>query len=152
MKRILSILLALTMCINLTSEFLYYRFVVFRNSINTNKRAEKKAKKNAEKNGITNARFICGDASLAAAELEKEGIKPDVIILDPPRKGSDSTTLDTIILANPKRIVYVSCNPATLARDIKILNKGGYTLDKVTGVDMFANSVHVETVAVLSKK
>ena len=114
--------------------------------------AIKNAKQNAVSNGVSNAKFFAGSAEELVPKLVEGGEKPDIVILDPPRKGSDSTTLDTIILANPKRIVYVSCNPATLARDIKILNKGGYTLDKVTGVDMFANSVHVETVAVLSKK
>ena len=114
--------------------------------------AIKNAKQNAVANRVSNADFYAGSAEDIVPKLVGGGEKPDIVILDPPRKGSDNITLSTIISSNPKRIVYVSCNPATLARDIKILNKGGYTLDKVTGVDMFANSVHVETIALLSKK
>ena len=114
--------------------------------------AIKNAKQNAVANRVSNAEFYAGSAEEIVPKLVKSGEKPDIVILDPPRKGSDNITLSTIISAKPKRIVYVSCNPATLARDIKILNQGGYTLEKVTGVDMFANSVHVESVALLSKK
>ncbi len=114
--------------------------------------AIKNAKQNTVANGVSNAEFYAGSAEEIVPKLVKSGEKPDIVILDPPRKGSDNITLSTIISAKPKRIVYVSCNPATLARDIKILNQGGYTLEKVTGVDMFANSVHVESVALLSKK
>lgn len=114
--------------------------------------AIKNAKQNTVANGVSNAEFYAGSAEEIVPKLVKSGEKPDIVILDPPRKGSDNITLSTIISAKPKRIVYVSCNPATLARDIKILNQGGYTLEKVMGVDMFANSVHVESVALLSKK
>lgn len=112
-------------------------------------RAIADAKKNAKANGITNAEFYAGSAEKIVPQLIQGGEKPDIVIIDPPRKGSDEITLNTIISANPKRIVYVSCNPATLARDIKILNQGGYKLDKVTAVDMFPNTVHVEAVALL---
>ncbi len=112
--------------------------------------AIKKAKENAVKNGISNTEFFAGSAEELVPKLVESGETPDIVILDPPRKGSDHITLSTIISAEPKRIVYVSCNPATLARDIKILNEGGYSLEKVTGVDMFPNSVHVECVALLS--
>lgn len=113
------------------------------------------AKKNAERNGITNARFICGDASLAAAELEKEGIKPDVIILDPPRKGCDEALIKTVAKMSPKRVVYVSCDPATLARDCAVFADLGYTVPEengkhfVTPVDLFPKTVHTECVVKL---
>ncbi len=110
------------------------------------------AKQNAIANHVSNAEFYAGSAEEIVPKLVEGGEIPDIVILDPPRKGSDTITLNTIISASPKHIVYVSCNPATLARDIKILNEGGYNLKKVTGVDMFANSVHVESVALLSKK
>lgn len=119
--------------------------------------AVENAKINAEKNGIKNARFICGDASVAAAQLEKEGIKPDVIILDPPRKGCDEELIKTVTRMNPKRIVYVSCDPATLARDCAVFKTLGYTIQKengshlVTPVDMFPRTAHVETVVSLVK-
>lgn len=112
-------------------------------------RAIEDAKKNAVKNGITNTEFYAGSAEEIVPRLIKTQEKPDIVIIDPPRKGSDELTLNTIISANPKRIVYVSCNPATLARDIKILNSGGYDLKKVTAVDMFPNTVHIEAVALL---
>ncbi len=110
------------------------------------------AKKNAASNGITNAHFYAGSADKIVPRLIKGGEKPDIVIIDPPRKGSDEITLDTIIKAQPQKIVYVSCNPATLARDIKFLNQGGYTLKKVTAVDMFPNTVHVESVVLLENK
>lgn len=115
-------------------------------------RAISDAKKNAKANNITNAEFYAGSAEKIVPQLIQGGEKPDIVIIDPPRKGSDEITLNTIIQSNPKRIVYVSCNPATLARDIKILNKGGYKLEKVTAVDMFPNTVHVESVALLSRQ
>lgn len=105
------------------------------------------AKNNAKVNGINNAEFYCGAAEDIVPKLIEEGNKPDVVILDPPRKGSDKKTLSAILKANPERIVYVSCNPATLARDAKFLSDGGYELKKVTPVDMFPNSEHIESVA-----
>ncbi|MBE6734846.1 MAG: 23S rRNA (uracil(1939)-C(5))-methyltransferase RlmD [Ruminococcaceae bacterium] len=107
------------------------------------------AKINAKNNGITNARFICGDAKDAAAQLENEGVKPDVVILDPPRKGCDSELIGTVISMRPKRIVYVSCDPATLARDLKLFSELGYKTLEVTPVDMFPHTAHVESVAKL---
>lgn len=115
------------------------------------------AKKNAERNGIENARFICGDAAKAAAELEKEGIKPDVIILDPPRKGCDEELIKTVAKMSPKRVVYVSCDPATLARDCAVFAALGYTVPEkdgkhlVTPVDLFPRTVHTECVTLLTK-
>ena len=107
--------------------------------------------KNAKSNGITNVEFYAGQAEKVVPDLISKGVKPDVVILDPPRKGSDEITLKTIIGANPQRIVYVSCNPSTLARDIKVLNEGGYTLQKISGVDMFPNTVHVECCVLLCR-
>lgn len=110
------------------------------------------AKINAEINGIKNARFICGDAAKAAETLEKEGVTPDVIILDPPRKGCSEDMLKTAARMQPERIVYVSCDPATLARDCGIFDSLGYTAVKATPVDMFPRTGHVETVCLLTKK
>jgi 23S rRNA (uracil1939-C5)-methyltransferase len=102
---------------------------------------------------VTNADFICGDAGEIADRLQKEGRKPDVIIVDPPRKGCDGLTLDAIVKMAPKKIVMISCNPATAARDCKILcsEENGYKLERVKGVDLFPGTVHCETVALLSR-
>ena len=111
------------------------------------------AKVNAKENGIHNAEFICADATKAAQMLEKRNLKPDVVILDPPRKGCDKDLLYTV--ANnfsPERIVYVSCDVATLARDIKILGELGYAIKEYTPVDLFPRTAHVETVVMLSHK
>ncbi len=105
------------------------------------------AKKNAKLNGIANARFICADAKDAAAQLEREGVKPDVVILDPPRKGCDAELIRTVVSMSPERVVYVSCDPATLARDLKLFAELGYTTQEVTPVDMFPRTAHVESVA-----
>ena len=110
------------------------------------------AKINAERMGVTNAEFICGDAGTAATELEKRGTAPDVIILDPPRKGCSEDTLEAVAKMNPKRVVYVSCNTATMARDFKILDELGYKPEKVQPVDMFPKTAHVEGVGVLYRK
>ncbi len=110
------------------------------------------ARFNAEQNGIDNAEFICGDTSYAAEILQKESIAPDVVIVDPPRKGCDESLLITISKMAPKRIVYVSCNPATLARDLKILSGLGYTIKELTPVDMFPATSHVECVAVVENE
>ena len=110
------------------------------------------AKINAERMGVKNAEFICGDAGTAAAELEKRGTAPDVIILDPPRKGCSEDTLEAVAKMAPKRIVYVSCNTATMARDFKILDSFGYEPKKVQPVDMFPRTAHVEGVGALYKK
>lgn len=108
------------------------------------------AKFNAKNNGIDNARFICSDATVAASKLSAEGIKTDVVIVDPPRKGCTEELINTI--ANdfkPERVVYVSCDVATLARDIKIFESLGYKLTEYTPVDLFPRTAHVETVALL---
>ena len=109
--------------------------------------AIKDAKANADINRITNTSFYAGKAEDIAPKLyQEEGITADVVVVDPPRKGCDTSLLDTIIEMNPQRIVYVSCDPATLARDVKILNQSGYAIDKWCGVDMFSHSTHVECV------
>lgn len=111
------------------------------------------AKFNASNNRIENARFICADATVAATKLAQEGIKTDVVIVDPPRKGCTEELINTI--ANdfkPERVVYVSCDVATLARDIKIFESLGYKLTEYTPVDLFPRTAHVETVALLSQR
>ena len=107
---------------------------------------------NAKRNGIENAEFYCSAAEDIVPKLIKDGESPDVVILDPPRKGSDEVTLSAIVSAKPKRIVYVSCNPATLARDAKFLTENGYKVEKVTAVDMFPHTVHVESVMLLNRE
>lgn len=109
------------------------------------------ARLNAQVNGVTNARFIAADAAKAAVQLEREGVRPDVVIVDPPRKGCDESLIDTVSRMAPDRIVYVSCDPATLARDIKRFLERGYRTVRVTPVDMFPRTAHVETVAALKR-
>lgn len=109
------------------------------------------AKKNADSNGITNAEFFAESAETAVPRLIEKGMRPDVVILDPPRKGSDEATLNAIVTAAPKRIVYVSCGVSTLARDAAYLSQFGYMPVKCTGVDMFPHTSHVECVVLLSK-
>lgn len=108
------------------------------------------AKKNASKNNIKNAEFICAPAEEYLPKHAKD-IKADVIIMDPPRKGMEEEALKVVVETEPSRIVYVSCDPSTLARDLKYLCENGYELTKVRPVDMFMHSVHVETVCLLVK-
>ncbi|MDD6467947.1 MAG: 23S rRNA (uracil(1939)-C(5))-methyltransferase RlmD [Erysipelotrichaceae bacterium] len=110
------------------------------------------AKENAKRNGITNVRFMCGDAKHCTKQLVEEKYQIDVAVIDPPRKGSDQDTLDALIWMNPKRIVYVSCNPSTLARDLRYLEDHGYETKVVQPVDMFPQTYHVETVCLMSRK
>lgn len=109
------------------------------------------AKRNAAENGIENARFLCADAADAAKKLEKEGIRPTVVVVDPPRKGCDKALIETVARMAPDRVVYVSCDPATLARDCAVFAECGYVTTDATPVDMFPRTSHVETVALLSK-
>ncbi|WP_169089738.1 23S rRNA (uracil(1939)-C(5))-methyltransferase RlmD [Paenibacillus sp. PL91] len=104
------------------------------------------AARNAELNGITNASFEAGPAEVVIPRWRKEGITADVIVVDPPRKGCDPALLETILAMQPERVVYVSCNPSTLARDLRVLEDGGYKTVEVVPVDMFPHTVHVETV------
>ncbi len=109
------------------------------------------ARQNAVRNHIANAEFFVGKAEeVLPAVYEKEESHPDVIVVDPPRKGCDEKCLDTMLKMAPSRIVYVSCDSATLARDLKLLCAGGYRLERVRPVDQFAHTVHVETVVLLS--
>lgn len=110
------------------------------------------AKRNAALNGMNNADFAVGAAEDVIPRLyEEKGITADVVVVDPPRKGCDSVLLDTIAAISPKKVVYVSCDSATLARDLAYLCPKGYTIEKVQVVDMFPHTVHVETVCLLSK-
>lgn len=109
------------------------------------------AKKNAAENGVENAEFLCADAAEAAAELERRGVRPDVVMLDPPRKGCDAALIGTVCSMAPSRVVYISCDPATLARDLKLFAQEGYLLREATPVDMFPRTAHVECVALISR-
>ncbi len=109
------------------------------------------AKENAKRAGITNASFFAGDAGKIAAESAAKGTKPDIIVLDPPRKGCDNVTLDACLEMSPKRIVMVSCNPATAARDAKYLTEHGFSLDVLRPVDLFPRTGHVECVLLMSR-
>lgn len=109
------------------------------------------AKANALANGITNAEFICGDAGQIAQELSEKGETIDVIVVDPPRKGCDDKTLNAILKMSPAKLVYISCNHSTAARDAKYLCENGYSLVKYRPCDMFPRTGHVETVCLLSK-
>lgn len=110
------------------------------------------ARENAKINNIKNARFICADAAQAAKRLKAEKIKPDVVVLDPPRKGCSDELLNTVCNGfSPKRIVYISCDPATLARDTSVLSANGYTLREYTPADLFPRTSHVETAALFIK-
>lgn len=110
------------------------------------------AKMNARLNDIKNAEFYCSDAFEMAKVLKERSVRPDVLILDPPRKGCQAELFDVVRDMNPKRIVYVSCDPATLARDLNILEQKGFKTTAVTPVDMFPRTPHVETVALLKKE
>ena len=110
------------------------------------------AKENAKRNGIENAEFFCGDASDIAAKLEAEGLRPDVITVDPPRKGLAPEVIASVAAMGPKRVVYVSCDPATLGRDLKIFRQLGYETKRAAAVDMFPGTRHIESVALLTKK
>lgn len=109
------------------------------------------AKENAQKNGIKNVEFHCGKAESLVPQLIENGACPDIVILDPPRKGSDKATLSAVVKALPKRIVYISCNPSTLARDARFLENSGYKLQKATAVDMFPHTAHCEAAALFSQ-
>lgn len=109
------------------------------------------AKGNAERNGMENAEFFCADAGQAALELEERGLRPDVITVDPPRKGLSGDVIEAISKMSPRRLVYVSCDPATLARDVGLLKEKGFRLESATAVDLFPRCAHVETVAVMTR-
>ena len=110
------------------------------------------ARENAARNHIENAEFFCGDAAEAAARLEAEGLRPDVITVDPPRKGLAPEVIGSIAAMGPARVVYVSCDPATLGRDVKRFGQLGYRAVRACAVDMFPGTRHVETVVLLSQQ
>ena len=110
------------------------------------------AKENAKRNGIENATFYAGKAEEVLPRLYKQdGIVADVICVDPPRKGCDQACLETIVKMTPERVVYISCDSATLARDLKYLCGNGYELKRVRAVDLFPQTVHVECVVLMSR-
>lgn len=110
------------------------------------------ARDNARRNGIENAQFLCGDCKSAVDYFAAHHIEPTVVILDPPRKGCDSHVIDEVCALAPQRVVMISCNAATMARDAALFCRGGYRLEKVQPVDLFPRTAHVETVVLLSHK
>ena len=110
------------------------------------------ARENARRNGIENAEFFCGDAGKAALALEEKGIRPDVVVVDPPRKGLNADTIEALHRMSPRRIVYVSCDPATLSRDVALLKEKGYCLKNAMAADLFPRCAHVETIVCLTKQ
>ena len=114
--------------------------------------AIKDAKRNAEINKLDNVEFYVGKAEEVVPKMYKQGKRANVVVVDPPRKGCDEKVLDTIISMQPDRVVYVSCNPSTLARDLNYLDERGYKCLEVQPVDMFPHSVHIENVALIVKK
>ena len=109
------------------------------------------AKENALRNHVENAEFFCGDAADIAAKLESDGLRPDVVTVDPPRKGLAPEVIASVAAMGPEKVVYVSCDPATLGRDVKIFREFGYEAKRAAAVDMFPGTAHVETVVLLSK-
>ena len=110
------------------------------------------ARDNARRNGIENAEFFCGDAGQAALELEKQGVTADVVVVDPPRKGLNADTIEALVRFSPRRIVYVSCDPATLARDVALLKERGYAVKNALAADLFPRCSHVESIVCLVKR
>ncbi len=110
------------------------------------------ARDNARRNCIENAQFFCGDAGQAALQLEEQGIRADVVVVDPPRKGLNADAIEAIARMAPRRVVYVSCDPATLARDVALLKERGYRLKNALAADLFPRCAHVESVVTLVKE
>ena len=107
---------------------------------------------NAERNGVKNVEFFCGDSAEIAEKLEREGLKPDVITVDPPRKGLAPEVIASVAGMEPEKVVYVSCDPATLGRDVKIFAGFGYQAVRACAVDMFPGTRHVESVVLLTRQ
>ena len=116
------------------------------------KPAVEDANANAKLNGITNAEYVVGKAEEVMPRWAKEGLKTDVIFVDPPRKGLTPAFIDAAVETNPKKIVYISCNPATMVRDLQLFKEQGYDFDEIDPVDMFPQTPHVESVTVLERK
>jgi 23S rRNA (uracil1939-C5)-methyltransferase len=119
--------------------------------VETFEKAVEDAKKNARLNGIENISFLAGEAETILPGLYNQGVRPEVVVLDPPRQGCSHRVLETVISMEPERIVYVSCNPATLARDLHYLAAKNYSIGTVQPVDMFPHTHHVETVVLMSR-
>lgn len=113
--------------------------------------AVENARKNARQSGFENAEFICADAAEAAGRLVENGLRPDVILLDPPRKGCGAETIASCVKMAPDRIVMISCNPATAARDCKLFSESGYSVEKVRAFDLFPRTRHTECIVKLTK-
>lgn len=109
------------------------------------------AKENAKLNSAHNCEFICADAAQATQILKEKSIKADCVIVDPPRKGCDEQTINNIVAFNPSRVVYISCNPATLARDLVLFENLGFKAERATAADMFPRTAHVETVVLMTR-
>ena len=114
--------------------------------------AVENARINALQNGIQNAQFLCGDASVTAKTVKDKNITIDTVLLDPPRKGCDESVIHTVCEMNPQNIVYISCDPATCARDCKIFETLGYKVERVASFDLFPRTFHIESVALLTKE
>ena len=110
------------------------------------------AKENAKRNGIDNAEFFCADAGKAALSLKEQGIVPNVVVVDPPRKGLNADTVEALDQMHPRRIVYVSCDPATLGRDVALLKERGYRVQNAIAVDLFPRCAHVESIVCLCRQ
>jgi 23S rRNA (uracil1939-C5)-methyltransferase len=124
----------------------------FVTGVELNPEAVRDARINVKENNVKNARFVCGDAGDFMEELADEGGNVDVVMMDPPRAGSSKKFIESLCRLAPPRVVYVSCNPETLARDLKYLTDGGYIVESIQPVDMFPHTEHVETVVMLSHK
>ncbi len=116
-----------------------------------NRQAVNDAIANAKRNGIENARFYCCDAGDFMSEMAENGEKADVVFMDPPRSGSSKKFISSLVKMSPERVVYISCNPETLARDLRFITAGGYKVQKITPVDMFPFTNHVETVVLMTR-
>ena len=122
------------------------KYCGFVTGVELNPDAVKDAIANAKENQIKNARFVCGDAGEFMVDLAREQGKVDVVMMDPPRAGSSKAFIESLCTLAPRRVVYVSCNPETLARDLKYLTEGGYEVETIQPVDMFPHTSHVECV------
>ena len=120
--------------------------------VEVNRDAVRDAIGNAKHNGVKNARFFAADATAWIREAADAGQKADVVFMDPPREGSTPAFIESVARMAPKRVVYVSCNPETLARDLALLTKKGYRVESSTPVDMFPHSEHIEVVCALSRR
>ena len=107
---------------------------------------------NARRNGVKNAEFFCGDAGQAALSLEEQGVKADVVVVDPPRKGLNADAIEALARFAPRRIVYVSCDPATLARDVSLLKEKGYRVKNAMACDLFPRCAHIESIVCLTRE